>query len=69
MTVPGNLVLECSSNSPCRPFDQDWNYLVGKCLDLTVEMNDLKWPRPGELKRLFQVIPPPVVSPATRLST
>lgn len=32
---------------------QDWNYLVGKCLDITVEMNDRKWPDASQLSRLF----------------
>jgi carboxypeptidase D len=34
---------------------QDWNYLVGKCMDITVEADDRKWPHAHELEQLFQV--------------
>jgi hypothetical protein len=34
---------------------QDWNYLVGKCMDITVEADDRKWPNADRLEQLFQV--------------
>jgi hypothetical protein len=34
---------------------QDWNYLVGKCMDITVEADDRKWPNADLLEQLFQV--------------
>ncbi|KAG0615555.1 hypothetical protein M758_5G050600 [Ceratodon purpureus] len=32
---------------------QDWNYLHGNCLDLTLEMNDQKWPHPTQIPRIW----------------
>lgn len=29
---------------------QDWNYIATGCLDLTLEMNDDKWPPPEEVR-------------------
>lgn len=28
---------------------QDWNYLHGDCLELTLEMNEDKWPPPSKV--------------------
>ncbi|KAJ6844974.1 carboxypeptidase SOL1 [Iris pallida] len=33
---------------------QDWNYIHGGCLELTLEISDDKWPRANELPILFE---------------
>ncbi|KAK9918404.1 hypothetical protein WJX75_003872 [Coccomyxa subellipsoidea] len=33
---------------------QDWNYIVGDCLELTLELAPNKWPPPQDLPRLFE---------------
>jgi hypothetical protein len=33
---------------------QDWNYLHGNCMELTLEMNDQKWPPPTQV--VFRLI-------------
>ena len=32
---------------------QDWNYLAGQCMELTLELSQHKWPRPEQLPQLF----------------
>mmetsp|Transcript_13646 Transcript_13646/g.18709 ORF Transcript_13646/g.18709 Transcript_13646/m.18709 type:complete len:521 (+) Transcript_13646:108-1670(+) len=33
---------------------QDWDYLVGKCMDITVEQHHRKWPDPALLPKFFE---------------
>lgn len=33
---------------------QDWNYIHGKCMDLTLEITDSKWPPENELKGIWE---------------
>ena len=33
---------------------QDWNYIVGKCLELTLELSDNKWPPEMGLAALWE---------------
>ncbi|KAF5842639.1 hypothetical protein DUNSADRAFT_6109 [Dunaliella salina] len=32
---------------------QDWNYLVAGCMELTLELNDNKWPKPNRLAEMW----------------
>ncbi|XP_024398551.1 carboxypeptidase SOL1 isoform X1 [Physcomitrium patens] len=32
---------------------QDWNYLHGNCMELTLEMNENKWPPPDQVPRIW----------------
>jgi hypothetical protein len=34
-----------SPTAPSAP--QDWNYLAGRCLEVTIEVSDRKWPLPA----------------------
>ena len=33
---------------------QDWNYLAGDCMELTLELSQHKWPAPQLLPQLFE---------------
>ena len=33
---------------------QDWNYLAGDCMELTLELSQHKWPVPQLLPQLFE---------------
>ena len=33
---------------------QDWNYLAGQCMELTLELSQHKWPQPEQLPQLFE---------------
>lgn len=33
---------------------QDWNYLHGDCLELTLEMNENKWPPPSQVPQIWR---------------
>jgi carboxypeptidase D len=32
---------------------QDWNYLHGECLELTLEINEEKWPPASQISRIW----------------
>ena len=44
---------EASDNSDCVIL-QDWNYLAGDCMELTLELSQHKWPVPQLLPQLFE---------------
>ena len=33
---------------------QDWNYIAGQCMELTLELSQHKWPQAGLLPQLFE---------------
>jgi carboxypeptidase D len=32
---------------------QDWNYLAGSCMDITLELNEIKYPAPSQLPKIW----------------
>lgn len=41
----------------CRPLPlpvQDWNYVVARCMELTLEVSETKWPPEEGLANLFE---------------
>ena len=42
----------CHHNN--RVILQDWNYLAGDCMELTLELSQHKWPAPQLLSQLFE---------------
>lgn len=41
-------------NNPNCVVLQDWNYLAGDCMELTLELSQHKWPVPQLLPQLFE---------------
>lgn len=47
-------VLICWTRSSDRVFLQDWNYLAGDCMELTLELSLNKWPPAAMLPSIWE---------------
>ena len=51
-TAPGEL--SALSGGSQLAAVQDWNYIAGDCMELTLELSQHKWPQAEQLPKLFE---------------